>query len=132
MLSAFPELLKDYEVFNMNPRIGAAGYGERYNERTVTGYMSWRKAREADVVGGAAVKNDRGTFWEQCSFLTGESSIEQFDFMEIKGKLYRFVEGDDFSQEGGFARWTVQYVPGNTDRQTTNTKVDEVIKNDYE
>jgi hypothetical protein len=131
MLSAFPELMKDYEVFKMNPHIGA-GYGERYGKKTVTGYMSWRKAREADIVGGAAVKNDRGTFWEQCDFLTGKGRIEQFDFVEIEKQLYRFVEGDDFSREGGFAGWIVQYVPGNTDQQTTNTKVDEAIRNDYE
>jgi hypothetical protein len=130
-LSAFPELLEDYEVFKMQPRIGA-GYGERYDKKVVTGYMSWRKAKEAAIVADAATKNDRGTFWEQCDFLTGESRIEQFDMTEIKGNLYRFVEGDDFSHEGGFARWTVQYVAGNTDQQTTNTKVDEVIRNDYE
>jgi hypothetical protein len=130
MLTAFPELLKDYEVFKMQPHIDA-GYGERYDKRIVTGYMSWRKAREADIVGDAAIKNDRGTFLEQCNFLTGESRIDQFDFVEIKKKLYRFVEGDDFSTEGGFARWTVQYVAGNTDQQVTNTKVDEVIRNDY-
>jgi hypothetical protein len=131
MLLAFPERLAEYEVFKMPSRIGA-GYGERYGKKAVTGYMSWRKAREADIVGGAATKNDRGTFWEQCDLLTGESRIEQFDFMEIKKMLYRFVEGDDFSREGGFARWTVQYVAGNTDQQTANTKVDEVIRSDYE
>jgi hypothetical protein len=131
MLAAFPELLKDYTVFKMPPRVGA-GYGERYDERTVTGYVSWRRAREADIVEGAATQNDRGTFWERCDALTGESRIEQFDFMEIKRELYRFVEGDDFAYEGYFARWTIQYVAGNTDLQITNTKVDEVVRNDYE
>jgi hypothetical protein len=131
MLPAFPELLRGYEVFKMAPRIGA-GYGERYGKKTVTGYRSWRKAREAGIVADASTKNDRGTFWEQCDFRTGESGIEQFDLVEIKGQLYRFIEGDDFSREGGFARWTIQYVAGNTDQQTTNTKVDEVIRNDYE
>jgi hypothetical protein len=130
MLAAFPELMRDYEVFKMSPRIGA-GYGERCDKRTVTGYLSWRRAREADIVEGSATRNDRGTFWEQCDFLTGEGRIEQFDLVEVKGKLYRFVEGDDFSQEGGFTKWTIQYVAGNTDQQVTNTKVDEVIRNDY-
>jgi hypothetical protein len=116
MLAAFPELLAAYEVFKMDPRSGA-GYGERYGKRAVAGYMSWRKAREAEVVAGSAVKNDRGTFWERCGSEDGESRIEQFDFVEIKGKLYRFVEGDDFTHEGGFSRWTVQMVAGNTDRQ---------------
>jgi hypothetical protein len=131
MLAAFPELLKDYEVFKMNPRIGA-GYGERYDKRTVTGYMSWRKTREMGIEGDARTKNDRATFWEQHDGLIGESRIEQGDYVEVKRNLYIFVEDDDFSAEGGFTRWTVQYVAGNTDRQTTNTTVDEVVRNDYE
>lgn len=131
MLAVFPELLEPYGVFKMNSRIGA-GYGKRYDRKTVTGYMSWRRAREADIVGGSATKNDRGTFWEQCDFLTGAGCIEQFDFIELEGELYRFVEGDDFAREGGFAKWTVQYVAGNTDQQTVNMKVDEVVRNDYE
>jgi hypothetical protein len=130
-LAAFPELMEEYEVFKMLPRTGA-GYGERYGKKTVTGYVSWRRAREADIVGDAAIKNDRGTFWEQCDFLTGKSRIEQLDMVEIEGELYRFVEGDDFSREGGFTPWILQFMAGNTDQQVTNTKVDEVIRNDYE
>jgi hypothetical protein len=131
MLSAFPELLKEYRVFKMNPRIGA-GYGERYGERVVIGYWSWRKAREMGIEGDARTKNDRATFWEQHDFVTGESRIEQGDYVEVKDRLFIFIEDDDFGVEGGFTRWTVQYVAGNTDQQTTNTKVDEVIRNDYE
>jgi hypothetical protein len=131
MLSAFPELLRDYTVFKMPPYTGA-GYGERYDKRAVTGYMSWRKAREMGIVGGTTVRNDRGTFWEQCNGKTGESVIEEGDFIEINNKIFKFVEGDDFSAEGGFARWTVQYVAGNTDQQYTNTKVDEAVRGDYE
>jgi hypothetical protein len=131
MLSAFPELLKDYEVFKMHPRIGA-GYGERYDKKTVTGYWSWRKAREMGIEGDARSKNDRATFWEQHDYVTGESRIEQGDYVEMKKYLHIFIEDDNFGAEGGFTRWTVQRVAGNTDRQTTNTKVDEVIRNDYE
>jgi hypothetical protein len=131
MVSAFPELLKDYTVFKMRPRIGA-GYGERYDIRTVTGYFSRRKAKEADIVGGLAVANDRATFWEQHDFKTGESRIEQLEYINAKGKLLKFIEDDNMGEEGGFTRWTVQLVAGNTDEQVTNTKVDENIRNDYE
>jgi hypothetical protein len=67
-----------------------------------------------------------------CDSQTGESRIEQFDYVEMKGMVFIFVEGDDFSMEGGFARWTLQYVAGNTDQQTTNTGVDVAVRNDYE
>jgi hypothetical protein len=130
-LAAFPELMEDYEVFKMSPRIGA-GYGERHDKKTITGYMSWRKAREMGIEGDARTENDRATFWEQHDYTTGEGRIEQGDYVEIEAHLYLFIEGDNFGTEGGFSRWTVQRVAGNTDQQVTNTKVDEVIRNDYE
>jgi hypothetical protein len=122
MLSAFPELLEDYEVFKMDPR-AVGGYGERYDKRTATGYLSHRKSRRAGHVSEALLKNDEATFWERHNVMTGESSIEQLDFMETKGKLWRFVEEDDFGKEGNFTRWTVQKVAGNTDQQVPHSTV---------
>jgi hypothetical protein len=130
MLAAFPELMKDYRVFKMKPRIGA-GYGPRYDERTVTGYWSWKKTREMGIEGDARTKNDRATFWEQHDYRTNESRIEQGDYAEVKKHLYIFVEDDDFGAEGGFTKWTVQRVAAVTDQQQTNTQVDENIRNDY-
>jgi hypothetical protein len=131
MLAAFPELMRNYEVFKMAPRIGA-GYNERHDKRTVRGYMSWRKSREMGIEGDARMRNDRGTFWEQHHWSIGKSQIEQGDYVELKNRLFIFVEDDDFGMEGGFSRWLIQQVSGNTDRQVTNTKVDEAIRNDYE
>jgi hypothetical protein len=122
MLAVFPELMENYEIFRMEPHLGG-GYGERVNKRVVRAYLSWRKHREMGVEGGLTVHNDRGTFWEQCNFFTGESVVEEGDFLEVENKIYKLVEGDDFSKEGGFARWTIQFVPGLTDRQYTNPKV---------
>jgi hypothetical protein len=122
MLAAFPELLRDYEVFRMDPLIGG-GYGERYDKRIVTGYWSWRKAREMGREGDARTKNDRATFWEQHGYVTGNSQIEQGDYVEMKNRLFIFVEDDDFGTEGGFSRWTAQRVAGNTDRQVPDGTV---------
>jgi hypothetical protein len=122
MLAVFPELMESYAVFKMEPHLGG-GYGRRSNKRIVRGYLSWRKHREMGIEGDLTVRNDRGTFWEQCDYRTGESVIEEGYFVEVKNKIYKFVEGDDFSKEGGFARWTLQFVPGPTDRQHTNQRV---------
>ena len=130
-LAMFPELLKDYTVFKMKPCI-VAGYGERYAIRSITGYFSQRKSKRADRVSGTAVQNDEATFWEQHDFKTGNSRIEQLEFMEAKGRLWRFVEEDNFGDEGGFTRWTVQRVAAVTDQQQTNTQVDANIRSDYE
>jgi hypothetical protein len=122
MLMVFQELVENYEIFKMEPHLGG-GYRKRFNKIAVRGYLSWRKHREMGIEGGLTVRNDRGTFWEQCNFRTGESVIEEGDFVEVKNEVYKFVEGDDFSREGGFARWTLQFVPGVTDRQHTNQRV---------
>jgi hypothetical protein len=122
MLAVFPELAENYEVFKMKPRLGG-GYGERFDKIVVRGYLSWRKHREMGIEGDLTVHNDRGTFWEQCNFFTGKSVIDEGYFVEVKNEVYKFVEGDDFSREGGYARWTLQFVPGVTDRQHTNQRV---------
>jgi hypothetical protein len=130
MLGFFPELMRTYEVFKMPSRIGA-GYGERYGKRRVLGYFSKRRSREAAIMGDVKTQNNRGTFWERNESPANKSGIEQFDFFEDEGEMYQFIDDDEFGHEGGFTKWIVQYVPAVTDRQHTNTKVDEVIKADY-
>jgi hypothetical protein len=130
-LAAFPELMKDYEVFKLKPRIGS-GYAERCGKRIVTGYWSWRKQKRADIIEGSRTEDLQATFWVQNDFFTGKSLIELFDCVEIYGKIFSVVDEADFSHEGSFTRCGMQLMTGNTDEQVTNTKVDEVIKNDYE
>jgi hypothetical protein len=131
MLAAFPELMKAYTVFKMKPHTGA-GYGERYNQRTVTGYWSWRKGGKAGIESEARVSNHQATFWAQDNFLTGKSMIGQFDYIEKDGNLYLVIEDDEFSHEGSFTKCLMQRVAGVTDQQHTNTNVDTVIRGDYE
>jgi hypothetical protein len=130
MLAPFPELLKDYVVFKMEPHLGG-GYGPRHDLRTTIGYMSWRKGGKGDIEGDLKVKNQRATFWEQCDFITGKGVVKMFDFMEAKGEILQFIEDDNFEDEGGFVRWTLQLAPVLDGRQHTNTRVDEVIRKDY-
>jgi hypothetical protein len=130
MLRAFPELMKDYEVFKMEPRLGG-GYGPRYDIRNARGYMSWRKGGKGDVEGGLKTPNQKATFWEQCDLMTGKSNVKMFDFVEAKGEILQFIEDDDFSAEGGFVRWALQKAPVLDGRQHTNPKVDTAIRDDY-
>jgi hypothetical protein len=131
MLAAFPELMKGYDVFNMDSKLGAS-YGERYNKRVVTGYWSHRKSGK---MGGKdddnLVPNHQATFWARDDSMTGKQLIRQNDFVEVKSDLYRVVEDDEFGDEGGFTKCLMQRVAGPTDRQWTNTEVDGVILNDY-
>jgi len=130
MLSAFPELIKSYEVFNMKPRIGA-GYGERYNKRAVRGYWSWRKRSELGIQGDLRTENYDATFWAKDDEATGECLIRQKDYVEVKGKIFIVMDDQNFSHEGAFARCLMRRLAGPTDQQVANTSVDEVVVNDY-
>jgi hypothetical protein len=122
MLAVFPELMANYEVFKMKPRIGA-GYGERYDKRTVRGYWSRRRPREMGIIADLATANQRATFWEQNDFRTNKSRIKQADFVEVDGEIYKFVEDDGFGAEGGFTKWIVQVSQGNDGKQEPHQRV---------
>jgi len=130
MLTVFPELMKTYSVFKMEPVTGA-GYGERYDIRKVTGYWSWRKQSKLDEQGGVLSLNYAATFWAKIDFFTGKSKVHQSDFVEVDGEVYRVSDMQDFSSEGGFVKCLMERLAGITDQQVTNRKVDEAIINDY-
>jgi len=130
MLIAFPELLREYEVFKMKPRTHS-GYGERYGKRKVQGYWSWRKQSEMGIEGDLRTPNHQAIFWVQDDFLTQKSLIGQTDYVEVDGQVFHTIDDYPFSHEGGFTKCLMRVLAGVTDQQVTNTKVDEVIKNDY-
>ena len=130
MLLAFPELMQDYEVFKMEPRT-IGGYGKRYDKRKVTGYWSWRRSGKTEIEGGLQVPEHQATFWVQDDFMSGKPLIARGDFVEVNMEIFRVVQNDDFSREGGFSKCLMQALAGTTDQQKTNKKVDEAILNDY-
>jgi len=130
MLLAFPEYLKDYEVFKMKPRTGA-GYDERYDKRKVEGYWSWRKQSKMDEQGGLRTPNHQATFWVRDHYLSNDVVVEQNDYVEVKGKIFVVVDDQDFSCEGGFYRLLMQRLAGPTDQQVRNPAAETTIRSDY-
>jgi hypothetical protein len=121
MLSAFTELLEDYEVFSMDAKLGA-GYAQRTNRRTVTGYLSRIKGGAEGIEGGLRTENQYGIFYEKLS--GDESVIRQGDYLERKHEIYQFIHDDDFEREGGFVSWDVQLLAAFTDQQRRDPNVD--------
>jgi hypothetical protein len=130
MLAAFPELMREYEVFKMKPRTGA-GYGERYDKRTVTGYWSWRKHSQMGIEGDLRTPTHDATFWAQSDFLTGKPGIGQNDYVEVDGDVFLAIDDDDFSREGGFTKCLMRRVAGPDGRQVTNPHVAKAVVGDY-
>jgi len=133
MLSAFPELIKTYEVFKMAPHING-GYGERTDKRKVEGYWSNRKANKQGMMGiegDLRVPDHQATFWVCSTFQGKEVVVEQNDWVEVRGKMFRVVGDSDFSHEGGFYKLLMKRVQGPTDMQVSNMKVDQAVRGDY-
>lgn len=130
MLIAFPELIKTYEVFKMKPRTGG-GYGERYSKQKVRGYWSWRKQTRTGIESDLNVPDHQATFWIQSCVAAKKVFVHQNDFVEVDDVLFRIINDQNFSLEGGFYKCLMQRMAGPTDRQVTNTSVDAVIRSDY-
>ena len=130
MLAAFPELMEEFEVFNMKPR-GGAGYGPRTNIRKVVGYWSWRKMSELEVQADLRAPHYHATFWARDDFITGRSVIKQGDYVAVKDDIFIVIDDQNFSREGAFTRCLVRRLVGPTDQQVSNRDVDEAVISDY-
>ena len=122
MLASFPELLQEHVVFKL-PQQYSAGYGERYDERHVYGYLSYIKGGNLGVVGDNRAENQNLTFWIEDE-TNGKGIIQQGDFLEVDNDLYIFNHDDGFSREGGFIIYNLQLVPAFTNKQHESIGVD--------
>jgi hypothetical protein len=123
MLSAFGELLDEYVVFKLPPKIGA-GYGKRYNERTVRGYLSRDIGGPMGIVDNNLTENEEARFYEVDESEDGMGQIKQGDHVEDGGDLFIFNHDDRFIREGGFVVHRLQYVPAFTGKQKRDESVD--------
>jgi hypothetical protein len=123
MLSSFAELTDDYVIFKLPARIGA-GYGERYDVRTVRGYLSRNIGGRMGVEGEIRVENDEATFFEEDTSEDGQGNIRQGDYVEDGIDLFVFNHDDRFTREGGFLIHRLQLVPAFTGKQEPDQSVD--------
>jgi hypothetical protein len=123
MLLAFPELLAEYEVFRLDPKIGGGFEKHKKDVRVAVGYLAWGSADKDLVQGETPEHEDSGTFWEQCDAVTGASNVKHRDFVVVNKKLCRMFEHADFSRESGFMKWSVRSLPSFTDTQVRDRKV---------
>jgi hypothetical protein len=122
--------MEEYTIFHMNPLHGG-GYGPRLGARTVTGYLSRLRGGKEKIIDGLRTENQQAGFWVEDDG-SPKGSIRQGEFVEDSGELYTFVHDDGFVREAGFVVYDLQIVATITDKQVTNTKVDDAIRSDYE
>ena len=128
LLSAFPEMMKEYQIFTMTPRAGG-GYTNRTNLYKKTGAFIKGAKSTAAIQGEARVTNEAGVFF--CYEFIPSERTPQGVYFEEDGEIFIIKDDQIFSKEAGFAAYGCQVVQGSTDTQTENLKVESRTIEDF-
>lgn len=128
MLSAFPELLREYQIFTMSPRAGG-GYQPRVPLYKKVGAFVLGARSQASIQGEARITNEAGVFY--CYELKESERTPQGVYFEDEGKIFVIIDDQLFAKEGGFAAYSCQLVQGSTDTQVENMNVETRTISDY-
>jgi hypothetical protein len=128
MLSMFPELILEYKIFSMKPKIGG-GYEKRVPIRNIRGAFIREGQSKMKIQGEARVANEAGVFY--CFDSIPAGILEQGSYFEDDGQIMLIMNDQTFAREGGFSAYGVQLVAGLTDKQVENKQVTENIIADY-
>ena len=128
LLMAFPELLKEYQLFTMEP-VAGGGYRNRTNLFKRTGAFVKGAKSTAGIQGEARVTNEAGIFY--CLELKPTDRTPQGVYFEEDNQIFIISDDQTFSREAGYAAYTCQLVQGVTDRQVENLNVVNRTIEDY-
>lgn len=117
MLSAFPELFRQFEYFHMTPQPNAS-YSTRDNVVRVRGIFQYMKKGELVREQDTLADIDVPTFWTKEKLKVGDYFIQKDD------DVYRIVNRANWLFEGGFNCYVLTTVVGNTDVQQPFEYVD--------
>lgn len=128
ILSAFPELLKEYQIFTMTPQVGG-GYSDRTPLFKKVGSFIKESRSLMMAQGEARVTNEAGVFY--CHEFTVEQMLPQGVYFEEDNQIFVIKDDRTFAKEGGFGAYGCQLVQGFTDKQVENMNVETRVITDY-
>ena len=117
MLLYFPELLKDFSVYNVTPS-GVAGY-KKTLVNTVTGVFQHVKQGKLDSEGDTAVATNVPMLWVL------DDTLEQYQIITDPdtNRDYRVAKDAPWAYEAGFAVYELTSTVGITDKQSKDTTI---------
>lgn len=127
MLAYFPELMRVYYNFTMEP-LASGGYEERSTPVKIKGILAFVRSGRIVMENDTISSTDRPFFWSRRK-LTPATFIS--DTLSLDGKIYRICEDSDWTYEGGFYPYELQTVTGNTDTQVEDTDIQTNVQSDY-
>lgn len=128
ILSAFPELIQDYVVFDMKARV-AGGYGPRTNPRTVSGVFRKVPGGKLGIEADNRQPNSVASFW---CFEDESVKVGQAAYMELPDGIYLMTKDNGYIVEAGYTKYVASIVPGPTDQQVENTVIKDNFINGFE
>lgn len=117
MLLYFPELLKDFSVYNVTPS-GVAGY-KKTLVNTVTGVFQHVKQGKLDSEGDTAVNTNVPMLW------TLDDTLKQYQIVTDPDTNidYRVAKDAPWTYEAGFAVYELSSTVGITDKQSKDAAI---------
>ena len=128
ILSAFPELIKTYQIFKMEP-IPGGGYRSRTPLFKKRGAFIKGARSHAAIAGEARVTNEAGVFY--CYELKADERVPQGVYFEDNGQIFVINDDQVYAREAGFGAYSCQLVQGSTDVQVENLHVEARTISDY-
>lgn len=128
LLSAFPELIQEYQIFTLEP-VAGGGYRNRTPLFKKRGAFIKGAKSHAAIYGEARVTNEAGVFY--CYELKANERTPQGVYFEDAGQIYLINDDQVYAKEAGFAAYGCQIVQGSTDAQVENRKVETRTITDY-
>jgi len=128
MLSVFPELMKEFQIFSMEPAVGG-GYSNRTPLFKKEGCFIKSSRSHAGIQGEARVTNEAGIFY--CKEFSVSERVSQGVYFEEDNQIFVIIDDQTFLQEAGFAAYGCQLVQGLTDKQVENFEVETRTISDF-
>ena len=128
LLSAFPELMQEFQLFTMEPLVGGGYYNSTPLVKKIGCFIKGARS-QASIQGESRVTNEAGVFY--CKELKPSECTPQGVYFEENNQIFVIADDQTYAKEGGFAVYSCQVVQGITDKQVENLNVETRTIADY-
>lgn len=114
MILAFPEQMRTFTAYQMNPLVNGGWERIEGGEIEILGILQNTKGNAIAEQGGNLVLKSSFELWTSSAGLDGY-------FVDVLGKPFRMIDSNQWIFEGGFYRYTLEKVGGNNATESDDT-----------
>lgn len=113
-LLAFPEQFKTFTVYDMTPAVNGGWTTVENSGQVIKGIFQHTGGRRLQDTNGNLTQGSSCELWTKTAGLAGK-------FVTINSIVYRLSSDNDWTNEGGFARYGLDKIVGNNGSESTIT-----------